>query len=112
MIRKKYVEATFWSNKINPFSIPSLKIIKVSQKTAGERKVFERFEVTMIAMDNYFFSYQWHVQIHYLSQHAATFGFLINKLPNKHKMQSSGILKLLAYRKYLISKVGVYGLYD
>lgn len=60
----------------------------------------------MFAMDNYFSSYRRYVQIYYLSHHAATFVFLINELPNKHKFQSSGFLKLPAYLKYLISKLG------
>lgn len=52
------------------------------------------------------------VQIYYLSQHAATFGFLLNKVLSRHKNQSSGVLKLFASLKYLISKPGVYDLCD
>lgn len=52
------------------------------------------------------------VQICYLSQHAATFGFLLNKMLSRHKIQSSEVLKLFACLKYLISKLGVYGLCD
>lgn len=56
----------------------------------------------MIAMDNYFSSYRWYVQLHPLSQHAATSVFLINNLPDKDKIQSPGILKLLAIKNMAI----------
>jgi len=66
----------------------------------------------VIALDNYFFVPMGCTDTLFLPQLAATFGCLINELPNKHKMLSSGILKLLAYLKYLISKLGIYGLHD
>lgn len=69
-----------------------------------KRKVSERIEVVMMAVVC--------VQVYYLSQHAATLGFLLNKVLSRHEIQSSGVLKLFACLKYLLSELGVYGLSD
>lgn len=49
------------SNVLVLCSTALLKISKMSWKNTGERKLFERFEAAMIAMDNYSSLYHWSV---------------------------------------------------
>lgn len=91
---KKKSKIEFWSPKIKipQFFVTSLKIKQISWKNAVERKASEPSEIATMAVNIYFSSCQWYMQIHYLSQHAATFGFLLNKVLCRHNIQSSGIL--------------------